>query len=129
MTRFMDRVAIHRVIEALRTIRVTRIGGELELLHALVCNALAAAGISAVHEARIADGCRVDFLSSEGIVVEVKKRRPDRAATMAQLERYAACSSVKGIVLVVERSIMPPDEIDGVPVHEVSLSALWGLAV
>lgn len=81
------------------------------------------------HEAKIGPRCRVDFLLY-GVAVEVKKHKPNSGPVIHQLRRYAACEPVSAIVLVVERNIFSlPTIINGKPVHLISLSANWGVAL
>ena len=97
-------------------------------LHACVGQRLTAAGLPFVHEARIAKGCRIDFLVG-GIGVEIKKGKPSAATLAAQLQRYAACDAVGGLIVITERSVRLPPAILGKPVRCIPLSQLWGIAL
>jgi hydroxypyruvate isomerase len=121
-------VSIERVLVSLRTIRVSRIGQLEFALHDAVCASLAAQHIQFEKEYAFAGGCRADAWV-DGIVIEVKKQRPARAILMDQLTRYAEQDAVRGIVVVLERSIVLPGTIEGKPVHVLSLNSLWGIAL
>jgi len=119
--------ALDRVICALKTIRCGAACTEEEL-HALTAQALCDAGIAAEHEARLAPRCRIDFLAGD-IGIEIKKKRPDRAKLLAQLERYAACDQVAQIVVVAPRGVNLPECIGGKRVIMVALERLWGICL
>jgi hypothetical protein len=116
------------VMAALKTIRVTKAGLQETELHDDVCAALAQAKITYRREYSFGPRCRADVWV-DGIVIEVKKQRPARAKLLAQLLRYAEQPQVRAIVLVLERSVPVPSEIEGKPVFVVSLNALWGIAL
>lgn len=120
---------LEAVLAALHTIRAQKVGSEVEYLHPLVATALNAAALPHQREAELGSGSRVDFLTYDGVVVEVKRGRPRRADLMRQLERYASHDVVNAIVLVLERSTPLPDKLCGKPVRVISLNMLWGLAV
>ena len=115
------------VLEALSMIRCGAACTEEEL-HALVSQAFRDAGIEAVHEARLAPRCRIDFLVGH-IGIEIKKKRPEKVKLLAQLERYAACSQIEQIVVVAPRGINLPDRIDGKFGTMVALERLWGICL
>ncbi len=97
-------------------------------LHACVGQRLQAAGLPFEHEANIAKGCRIDFLVGT-IGIEIKKGKPSAATLAAQLQRYAACGAVDGLVVITERSVRLPKAILGKPIRLISLSQLWGVAL
>ena len=119
--------ALETVLSALRALRVPPQRGEYDL-HALVREALARAGLQAEHETPLAPRCRVDFLC-EGVGIEVKRGRAERARVLAQLRRYAACERVRALVLVTERTLALPDSLSGKPLRIICLSRLWGIAL
>lgn len=116
-----------RVAEALGTIRCSASAAEEEL-HAQVAQALAAAGIGAAHEVRLAPRCRIDFMAG-GIGIEIKKKRPERAKLIAQLARYAACPQVRALIVVAPRGVNLPRRIGGKPVTMLALERLWGISL
>ena len=97
-------------------------------LHACVGQRLSAAGLPFTHEAVIAKGCRIDFLVGS-VGVEIKKGKPSAATLAAQLQRYAACDAVGGLIVITERSVRLPPSILGKPVRCIPLSQLWGIAL
>ncbi|MBR3795377.1 MAG: hypothetical protein IKK34_05040 [Clostridia bacterium] len=113
------------VLSALKTIRCGASCSEEEL-HALAAQALAAAGLSAQHEARLGPRCRIDFLCGE-IGVEIKKSRPDRTKLIAQLSRYAACDQISALVVIAPRGVDLPGSLGGKPVKMLALERLWGI--
>lgn len=121
-------VSIEKILVALRAIRMSRIGQLEFALHDAVCASLAAQDIRFKKEYAFATGCRADAWV-DGIVIEVKKQRPARATLMDQLTRYAEQDAVRGIVVVLERSIVLPGTIEGKPVYVLSLNSLWGIAL
>lgn len=116
-----------RVVDALCTIRCGASAAEEEL-HREVAQAFSAAGIEAVHEARLAPRCRIDFLAGE-TGIEIKKKRPERAKLIAQLMRYAACPQVRALIVVAPRGVNLPKAIGGKPVTMLALERLWGISL
>ena len=99
-----------------------------EELHAQAAGALRAAGIPAQHEARLAPRCRIDFLAGT-IGIEIKKSRPQRAALLRQIARYAACEQVKALVVVAPRGVDLPRTVGGKRVMMLGLERLWGISL
>jgi hypothetical protein len=95
-------------------------------LQAAIHAALAGAGIHAKREVVLAPRCRVDLLTDRGIGIEVKRGKPNRQAVAAQLQRYAETGKLIGIVLVMDRMILPVEA--GIPYRFVSLNMNWGVA-
>lgn len=119
--------AVREIVRALLKVRVPATPGEYDL-HALIAAAFDAAGLAYAHEARIAPRCRVDFLLC-GVAVEVKKGKPARAALIKQALRYLSCPDVSALVVVTQKSVTLPREIEGKRVELVSLDRLWGVAL
>lgn len=116
---------LERVLDALRTIRCSAAATEEEL-HAQAAAALRAAGIEAVHEARLGPRCRIDFMAGD-VGIEIKKQRPVRARLLEQIARYAACSAVSQIVVIAPRGVDLPAAVGGKRVTMLSLERLWGI--
>ena len=70
----------------------------------------------------------IDFLVGT-IGVEIKKGKPSAATLAAQLQRYAACDAVDGLIVITEKSVRLPGTILGKPVRLIPLSQLWGIAL
>ncbi|NUU62670.1 hypothetical protein [Paenibacillus agri] len=119
---------IEKVIEAVRTIRIGVVAEEFEI-HRAIAAALNKAGIDYHHEHKLGPRCRIDFLTSSGIGIEVKKGKPYSVAVEKQLERYARFDAVKGIILVIERYQDVPAEVAGKPCRSLGLRKLWGIAL
>lgn len=115
------------IVAAVREIRAPVTISEQEL-HELVSRALSDQGIAHQHEVMIAPRCRIDFLA-HGIGIEIKRKRPNLKALLAQLTRYLASPMVKALLLITERDPGLPDTLLGKPLAVVSLSTLWGIAV
>lgn len=117
-----------RLEQTLRGLRIPP-GSPESHIHQAIAGALHAQGVAFVHEARLAPRCRVDFLVEGGIALEVKCKKPGRAALLSQLARYAAQPGVEGLLLVVERSAHLPGSIGGKPCRTFGLNRLWGIAL
>lgn len=123
----MQNITMATVSAALMELRSPIAMVEMDI-HACVAQRLTAAGLSFVHEARIAKGCRIDFLVG-AVGVEIKKGKPSAATLAAQLQRYAACDAVDGLIVITEKSVRLPETILGKPVRRIPLSQLWGIAL
>ena len=115
------------VIQALKYIRCPQLNDEYDL-HALVAEALQAAGLEFTHEARLAPRCRVDFLCDH-IGIECKRGKLNSAQVIAQLSKYARQPQIAGLILLSEYSVALPYELADKPVRQISLSHLWGIAL
>ena len=100
---------------------------EVDLL-AMVAQAFCARGLSYEHEARIGNGCRIDYRIGD-VGVEIKNGKPNRKALLAQLQRYAACECIQSLVVVSWQRVPLPREVNGKAVVGLSLSALWGVSL
>ncbi|ABO60415.1 hypothetical protein Bcep1808_7540 (plasmid) [Burkholderia vietnamiensis G4] len=116
------------VIRALRELRIGLAGQDEAYLSEQIADQLRALDLPARTEYRFGPHCRADVWV-DGVVVEVKKRRPPRAALLSQIERYAAQPSCREIVVVLEKSVQLGAMIGGKRVHVVSLNSLWGVAL
>lgn len=123
----LEQVTMAQVAAALMELRSPIAMYETDI-HACVGQRLTAAGLPFTHEARLAPGCRIDFLVGT-VGVEIKKGKPSAATLAAQLQRYAACDAVGGLIVVTERSVRLPKTILGKPVRLITLSQLWGIAL
>jgi hypothetical protein len=121
---------MERVITALRRLRIGKIIEEYDL-QAKIADALLAAGIEFEKEHVLGAGSRVDFFTTDGIAIEVKKGKPNRSRLMDQIERYAAFDEVRSIVIIVETSLRIPTArtLNGKPCEVLGLQKLWGIAL
>ena len=120
---------MEQVIDALRTLRVGTTIAEYDLQNK-IAEAFNAKGIAYVREYSLGSGSRVDFLA-DGVAVEVKKGKPNRARLVRQIEKYAAYDEVTAVVIVVESSLFNPikETSIGKPCAVVGLQKLWGIAL
>jgi len=116
---------LDRVDAVLRTVKTCAVRDEAAL-QAAIHVALAQAGIAARREAVLAPRCRVDLLTEQGIGIEVKRGKPNRYRVAEQVQRYAKTGKLKGLVLVMDRVILPVDV--PIPYRFVSLNMNWGLS-
>jgi hypothetical protein len=117
-----------RVLDALQTVRLREAGLPESAIHDALSAALQAARIDHRREYTFGPRCRADLWVT-GIAIEVKKQRPARPALLAQINRYAKQPALRGLIVVLERSIDLPTEIEGKRVAVLSLNALWGIAL
>ncbi|KIL35141.1 hypothetical protein SD71_16045 [Cohnella kolymensis] len=115
-----------RVVTALKRIRSHVIISEYKL-HEIIARELAKEGISFKSEVPLGPRNRIDFLTDNGIGIEAKKGKPNELQVLKQLERYAQFESVNGLILVIERYMDLPEEINGKPVLSIGLRKLWGI--
>ena len=115
------------VLAALRGIRCGAACTEEEL-HGLALAALEAAGLSPRHEVRLGPRCRIDVMCGS-IGIEIKKSRPQRAALLRQLARYAACDQVAQLVVIAPRGVDLPRTVCGKRVTMLGLERLWGISL
>ncbi|HEX2925065.1 MAG TPA: hypothetical protein VHP38_02205 [Ruminiclostridium sp.] len=120
---------MNEIIDILKTLRVNPINEEYDLqkeIEKLLINA----GVHYEKECWLGPRNRVDFLTfSDGIAIEVKKGKPNKAQVISQLRRYAEFNRVKGIILVVEKNLDVPKELNGKPCISIGLNKLWGIAL
>ena len=118
---------MERILTALRVLRAPIQQGEYDL-HRLVMDALDAAGIAYEHEVPLAPRCRIDLMCG-GVGIEIKRGQPERQRIRAQLQRYAACERVEGLILVTEKTVDLLPTMAGKPLRLVCLNRLWGIAL
>ena len=116
-----------KVLEALRAMRPPFALYETDI-HRMVGECLLGCGFTCQHEARIAKGCRIDYLVGS-VGVEIKKGKPKPATLVAQLQRYAQSEQIESLIVVSWQSVRLPGCIGGKPVYPLSLSQLWGVSL
>jgi hypothetical protein len=119
---------MERIIEALSQLRINPINEEYDLQKE-IAKVLDEAHIMSLKECMLGPRNRVDFLAGPGIVIEVKKGKPCKQKVIGQLIRYAAFPRIKGIILVVEKNLDIPREINGKPCVSFGLNKLWGISL
>ena len=118
---------MNSVYEALQTLRAPIQQGEYDL-HRLVMDALEDQGLTPEHEGALAPRCRIDLMCG-GVGIEIKRGKVEKARVLAQLQKYAACPQITGLILVTEKTIPLPHSIHGKPVRLICLNRLWGIAI
>ena len=119
---------MNNIIEILKQLRVGVLTDEYTLQNQ-IAEYLHKSGIEFTKEYKLGRGSRVDFLTSTGIAIEVKKGKPNKASVNKQLCRYAEHEKITGIILVVEKSLVVPRTIAGKPCVVLGLQKLWGIAL
>ena len=118
---------LESVLDALKELRSPFALYENDI-HQMVADRLSEAGLPFVHEAKLAPGCRIDFLAAD-IGIEIKKGKPDAKALARQLMRYAQSEQVAALIVLSQRTVALPSETAGKPVHGIVLNHLWGVAL
>ncbi len=119
---------LNKVLAALSNLRTNVVIEEYDL-QAAVAAEFKKAGIGFAKEYRLGPRNRIDFLAEGGIGIETKKAKPNRSQVIAQLERYAKSLEISAMILVIERNMDLPREINGKPCISFGLNKLWGIAL
>lgn len=123
----LTREKIDRLTRALSSLRIPLIVNEYQL-HEHIAAALRDGGFVIHHEARLGPRCRIDFLT-DGIGIEVKRGKPQKAALLRQCSRYLESDQLEALILVLDSSVSLPREIGGKPLITFGLNRLWGVAL
>ena len=118
---------IKTIINALNTIKISNKLNETQI-HNEIKKVLQNHSIKFIHEYKIYTGKRFDFWVN-GIVLEVKKQKPTKINLLNQLNRYTKVPGVKAIIVVLEKNINIPKEINSKPIIIKSLNENWGITV
>jgi hypothetical protein len=116
-----------QAVAAIRGIRIQPAVDEFQI-HAAIKSAFLSHGIGFDYERKLAPRNRIDFLTHEGVGVEVKKGKPNSSQVLQQLQRYSVFPEVESIILVIERYQDVPNEVNGKPCMSIGLNKLWGIA-
>ncbi len=121
---------IQNVINVISKLRIAVMPDEY-LLQQKIAEILKAGNINFSKEYYLGKGSRVDFMTNDRIVIEVKKGKPNRTMLISQINRYAEYDDVDGIIIVVETSIRDPITVtnNGKPCKIIGLRKLWGIAL
>lgn len=120
--------SLREVVAALTCLRVPVALEEYEIQH-LVARQLDVTHIPYQREYLLGPQNRIDFFIPGGIGIEVKKGKPPRVRVLAQLQRYTNFSEINAVILIIERCLVVPEEINGKPCVSFSLNKLWGVAI
>ncbi len=118
---------LKQLTSALSTLRIPLTESEYQL-HEWIAAALEGGGFAVQHEAVVAPRCRVDFLV-DGVGIEVKRGKPQRAPLIRQCSRYLASAEVEALILVLDASVTLPSTLVGKPLVTFGLNRLWGVAL
>lgn len=121
---------IEKVTSAIETLRIGKIIEEYDLQDK-IAKAFDAAGIEYQKEFRLGAGNRLDFLTGDGIAIEVKKGKPNRERLAYQINRYAEFEEVQAVIIVVETSLRfsITRSYNGKSCSVIGLQKLWGIAL
>ena len=98
-------------------------------IQAMLADLLTEHGINHQKEYRLGPRNRIDFYTDQGIGIEVKRGRPNKAQLLRQLERYTSFKEIRAVVLVLDRNVNIPSEIKGKSCIVFGLNRLWGVAL
>lgn len=119
---------VDAVVASVQRLRVHAIVAEVDL-HRAIARQLAADGIEASHEVVLGPRCRIDFLTVDGVGIEVKRGRTWGAKVRAQVGRYLAFDRVRALVLVTEQAVHGRfTDVWSKPFRVVSTTKQWGIA-
>lgn len=118
---------IKKIIDALSTIHISNTLNENEI-HEEIKKAFSKYNIKYKHEYQILTHKRFDFWMN-GIVLEVKKSKPSKINLLNQLDRYTKVPAVRAIIVVLEKNITIPKQLNGKPIIIKSLNENWGVAL
>lgn len=116
-----------QLTRTLSSLRIPLIVNEYQL-HDCIAAALCSGGFVIQHEAVLGSRCRIDFLV-DGIGIEVKRGKPQKAALIRQCDRYLASDKIEALILVLDTSASMPGELHGKPLITFGLNKLWGIAL
>jgi hypothetical protein len=122
-------MSVENILSILKTIKTGVVSLESEVVF-LIEEKFKEFGIKYSKEVFLSKGCRVDFLTEDGIAIEVKKGKPNTRSVSMQIQRYASSDKVTAVILVSERGLFSHiTEANGKSVGYVSLSSNWGIAL
>lgn len=119
---------VEEVLTALSLIRINLVVDEYRL-HDIISQSLNRSGIFFEKEYRLGPRNRIDYLINGGVGVEVKKGKPYSRQVIEQLKRYTVFPEITAIILVVERNLDIPKQINGKMCCSFGLNKLWGIAL
>lgn len=123
-------VNVENILDTIKSIRITKAAMDEKSIVSIIADRLVLKGYMVGREVTLEPGCRVDLVVHPGIAIEVKKGKPNTRNVEKQIRRYAACDSVKVVILVSERGLIHHiTEAYGKPIRYVALVHNWGLVV
>lgn len=121
-------VLLKRITSTLSKLRIPVVIEEFQI-HDLIAEILKKEGFKFRCEYKLGPRSRIDFFIEDCVGLEVKKRRPNQAAVINQLNRYAASDKIKAIILAIERYMDLPKKVNGKPCISIGLNKLWGVSI
>jgi len=118
---------LKNILSVLHTIRLTAIIEEKDI-HAAIIKEFQKNNICFQHEHKIGKGRRVDFFCN-GVVIEVKKLRPQKDRLIKQINRYLEIPGVTAVIIVLQKSIDLKKTMRDKSVYIISLNRNWGIAI
>lgn len=94
-------------------------------IHTLLSECLDKNKISYIHEAKLGEKSRIDFLIGD-IGIEIKKSRPNKTSLLKQLTKYSLSDKISCLILLCEQSIHLQDSINSKPLLSISLRKIMG---
>lgn len=129
----MSEVLLYEMTQVTRALSTLRIGviRDEYALQEQIGSSLTEAGVTYRKEYQLGKGMRVDFLTSGGVAIEVKKGKPNRAMLEGQIDRYAKAIEVAAVYVVIETGLQFPFTRtgNGKPCRVIGLNRLWGVAL
>ncbi len=122
----MNREKLQQITSIIQSIHFPFLTDEYQI-HRLIAAALSTANIRFQHEYKLGSYARIDFFV-EGIGIEVKTNKADRRAILAQLKKYAAYDAVYAIIVVVQRAMKLPAELDHKAIISIPVYRSWGIS-
>ena len=118
---------VNDILKALSKVRIPAILTE-PMMHQMIQDALTESGIQAVHEAKLAARCRIDFLIGD-IGIEAKVGRQPKGKLLQQADKYLALPNLSALILVTSGGVNLPGTIHEKPLIVFGLNKLWGVAL
>ena len=115
------------IIGALAKVRIPAVLTE-PMMHQMIQDALAESGIAAIHEAKLAPRCRIDFLIGD-IGIEAKGGRQPKARLLQQADKYLALPGLGALIVVTSGGVNLPGTLHGKPLIVFGLNRLWGVSL
>lgn len=116
------------ILNALSEVKIDGIYNELKI-HKMIKEKLKSSGIQYKYEYKVAPHKRFDFWI-DGIILEVKNKKPAKINLLNQIKKYLSVAEVKGIIIVLNDTTPKlPKELCGKPIFCLSLHTNWGIAL
>jgi hypothetical protein len=118
---------IFDIINALSQVRISSRLDE-DKIHLEIMRIFDICNIKYQHEYDLIPHKRFDFWL-DGVVIEVKKEKPSKITLLNQLNRYTKIDEIKAIIVVLEKTMDLPKQLNNKPIFTCSLNINWGIAI